>query len=258
MNSTKNIETTVLCQALKADNISKCRNFALKGSTFCGIHLPDSPYVCQGTTRDGRKCKARKAKKSDYCCKDHDPSNERSTDPSIFRIPDLRNDRMSAVMEYRNNMDLFSQELIDMDKDADRVHLEHHVEMNLGRDAYDSLRPTNMKLVDAEKLRDNIKITFNENFNLSFTDRTVNQKKTAAMQNFADDYKADKVKGGLEYYVLESFHMATRGKTANIIKEVTNSFDSIVDHMTNTHETSNTNTLYVEKLEDMMAAMKLA
>lgn len=246
-----------ICQGVRKGTTIRCKKYAIKGGEYCELHIPDSPFVCQGFTRTGAKCGAAKEEGSDYCCEDHNPANIRSTDPAIFRIPGLRASRMNAVLEYRNNMDLYSDEAIEIKKDGNRIHLDHHVELNLGRDVFDSLRKNDLNTEDAEKLKSDIKVTFNENFNLSFTDEKVNMKKTAAMQQFADAYKADEVKGGLEYYVLETFHMATRGKTSRIITEVTTSFDSVIDHMRNNTSTTRSNELYVEGLADMMTAMKL-
>ena len=251
-------EISIWCQGVKNLTQTRCSNRAIKGGMYCNLHLPDSPLVCQGIKRNGTKCKAFKRKGLDFCCPEHDPAKEPTTDPLDFRFTNLRKNRMDSVLEYRNNMDLYSDEKIDMKKDARRLHLDHHVELNLGRDAYDSLKGNGMKSQDAERLKSNIKVTFNKNFNLSFTDETVNMKKTAAMQNFADAYKTDNLKGGLEDYVLESFHMATRGKTSRIIAEVITSFDLVINHMRDNYGTTTSNTLYVEKLEDMFAAMKLA
>ena len=245
------------CTEIKLSNGRKCENYAVKGSKLCHQHTPKSSAICAGYTRKGNKCKAYRKSGSLYCRPDHDPSQIRSTDTYVFRVDGLRKEMEAKILFYRKEKDLFTDEPIDIWKNPiQSYHLDHVVELNLGRDVYDKQK--NLKKLDSDMLRRGITHTFNQDFNLGLTLEQINLKKTSAMQKFGQAYKMNDVhKDGISFYLTEAFHMATRAKTSKIIEEVTTSFDLIRSHMTDNNPTTSVFTNYDEGLEDLMRSMRI-
>ena len=166
------------CQA-KKKNGEKCKNYAIKGGTFCHCHNPNDETLCAGTKRDGTRCRKGHRKNSLYCSDDHDPEFERSSDPSYYRISGLRDQRLAQVLHLRGNMDGFTGDAIKVwEKPIQNYDIDHVIEINLGRDMFDRLK--DIKQSDSNRLKSNIKTTFNQNFNLVVTEMPVNMAKTAA------------------------------------------------------------------------------
>ena len=245
------------CTEIKSSNGRKCENYAVKGSTLCHQHTPKSSVICAGYTRKGTKCKAYRKSGSLYCRIDHDPNETRSTDTSEFRIGGLRESKEAKILLYRNQLDPFTEKPIETDKvSIQNYHLDHFVELNLGRDAFDRLKY--LKKSESDLLKSSIKVTFNEDFNLGLTEDQINLKKTSAMQKFGLAYRMNNVhKDGISFYLTESFQMATRAKTSRIIGEVTTSFDLIRSHLTDNNPTSSVIVNYDTELEGIMESMRL-
>lgn len=246
------------CINIKPDTGRKCSNYAIKGGSYCKLHLPNSPYVCAGFKRNGIKCKAFKRKDSLYCCADHDPDIERSTDPLEFRVGNLRSSKLSKILRIQEDKDCFSDEVIETwKKPIDNYHIDHFFELNLARDAFDRMRKDVTKR-ESMKLKDDVKITFNQEFNLGLTDEKINQSKTSAMQSFATDYKSSSVdKDGIRFYLRNSPNIRTRGIVSKIVEKVTTSVDLVKDHFTNNVEDSPAKISYLTELEEMVETWKL-
>lgn len=251
-------EATLFCQAITVKG-KKCKSFSIKNSTFCDCHNPSNK--CQGTKRDGTKCLGRKRIDSDYCCDDHNPLIERSTDPLDFRQINLRQEMIGKVLWKRNHVDPYSNNVIKAwEKPISGYHLDHVFEINLAREVYDGLR--HVKAISADELdnlKRTIKITVNQEFNLALTEEKINLGKTAAMQNFALDYRKDTVNNdGIKHYFRQSAQTRlTRGNVSNICKEITISVDSISDHIAEINEDEKTTDLYLNGLEDIMESLKI-
>jgi len=247
-------EFSVFCTYIIAENGSKCQNIAIKGSIYCNLHMTNSTYVCEGLKMDGTKCRAFKRKGSRFCRPEHDPELERSTDTLEFREPNLRNiSRLSSLLLNQNNRDCFTEEIIKTWKNpGDEVHIDHFFELNLARDLYDRIRnkhdPTELS-----DLKSNVKDVINKEFNLGLTDEKINQSKSAAIQNFANDYKSESVdKDGLKFYFRNAPKIRTRGLVSKIIDKVTTSVDLITDHLTNDLKDTSSKADYMLQLEEMV------
>ena len=245
------------CQGKRKDG-KKCSNYAIKGGTFCHCHTPNDETLCAGTKRDGTKCCRGHRKASLYCSDDHDPEFVRSSDPSYYRVNRLRDSRLTQVLHSRKNEDRYTGDAIEVwKKPIQNYDLDHVVELNLARDMFDRLE--NVKQSDSNRLKANIKITFNQDFNLVITETSVNMAKTAAMQNFALAYRKNEVdKDGIKHYLRESFvERTSRNEISRICEEVTTSGDFIKDYMNSNFNSSKIVESYVAEIEDMMVALRI-
>jgi len=245
------------CQAVKK-NGKKCGNYAIKGGTLCHSHTPNDETLCAGTKRDGTKCCKPHRKGSLYCTDDHDPAFVRSSDPSYYRISGLRDHRLTQVLRSRDYTDGFTGDKIEPEKKKLQGYdIDHIIEINLGRDMFDRLKE--IKKSDANRLKDDIKVTFNQNFNLIVTEMPVNMAKTAAMQKFALAYRKDDVnKDGIKHYLRESFvERTSRNEISRICEEVITSGNLIKDYMNDNFNSSKVVESYVSEIEDMMVALRI-
>lgn len=90
---------------------------------------------------------------------DHDPNYERSTDPSVFRIVDLRRKVEKVVLEEREHCDAYTKLPI-FDNSRVVLEMDHVLEIQCARDAYDIVkknRPINLEVKELEcKVRETI------------------------------------------------------------------------------------------------------
>ena len=259
---------------------SPCRSYPLFGRDHCKWHGP----FCQGTCRDGRHCGSLAKPEFDwlYCRVDHVPCNTRSTDPQVFRIGSLRNLRSDAVLEWRDGKDAYTGDQIKSIKGKD---LDHVVEIHVVRDAFDAIPKHGMNFETNKKnlLEFAQSSAVNENFNLNFTSKDINQIKFRSFQAFQEDYRKGTVEQaqGLFPYLEGEFHCSeastagslnvndlflpikscnaeprkfSRKVSANIQREVKTSFDDVVSAF---EEEQPLHGHMKEKLDDIKTAMRL-
>jgi hypothetical protein len=75
-------------------------------------------------------------------------------------------------------------------KPIQTYEIDHVFELNLVRDLFDKMRIGHKS--ETNKLKNDLKITFNQDFNLALTDQHLNLAKSSAVQSFASDYKNGK------------------------------------------------------------------
>lgn len=148
-------------------------------------------------TRAGEKCNAqvRSVDGSLYCRPDHDPAYTRSTDPAIFRMPNLRTSRRDVVLEYRDGRDMYTDRLFNQS-----MELDHALELHMLRDTFDmSMQQCGRQsggVTDAatdaatSDLAVTLKQLANAKENLNFTSPAINQLKFEALYDYSGQYKA--------------------------------------------------------------------
>jgi len=247
------IENNWQCQGLTLSR-NRCKKFKFKEYNFCQYHIPDSPYLCEGTKKDGMKCNSLKREGSDYCSDMHDPELG-MTDPLIFREVDLRKNKLTIILRNQNETDFYSKEPIDIwKKPIDRYHIDHIAELNLARDVFDKLKVSHRS--ESDQLKANLKTTFNQDFNLALTDEGINQAKSAAIQSFATAYRHNDIhKDGLKHYLRKSSHRPTRAVVGNIAEEVQCSLIGVTDYIFEEYEKNDVNDAIIEEVENMMDKM---
>lgn|SRR3989344_2128047 len=163
---------------------------------YCRFHFP----ICAGFTRSGKKCNAQvrnaQARSTDaslYCRPDHDPTHIRSTDPSIFRVANLRSTRQNVVLEYRDGRDVYTDRVI-TPVGLRSMELDHALELHLFRDVFDTTTKyipeyTHDKSITGQ-LAETIKHLANEKENLNFTSPAINQLKFDALYDYSTQYNA--------------------------------------------------------------------
>jgi hypothetical protein len=199
----------------------RCQILSVHG--YCQYHFP-----CHGRTRGGVDCNAHvrgeRFGRSHYCCDDHDPANDRSTDPSLFRMENLCVERNIAVSEYRAGKDAYTDENIE---DLPAKDCDHVFEIHWARDVYDK----SIKHVGGSSIlvREQIKKSINAVENLNFTTPETNKIKFDAAYSFAQDYKGGNVdQTGITHYLVADKRL-TRKVTRNIKCELETSYHSFVD-----------------------------
>jgi hypothetical protein len=80
-----------------------CHRVAIQYKTYCVYHDYE---VCQGLTKKGEPCEARRRTNSLFCRDMHDPTIIQDyTDPTILRLDGIRNKKMETVLLYRQSKD---------------------------------------------------------------------------------------------------------------------------------------------------------
>lgn len=254
-----NNKEVILCEKIRSNGL-KCKKNVIKGSTFCDSHEPNN--ICVGLTFKGIKCGGRKMKNSNFCCEEHNPEYGIDiSDPVEFRIDNLRTDMLAKVMFMRKNTDTFTDQIIQVwKKPIDEYQLDHIFELNLARDAFDKLK-TNLKeeeSISLDSLKNSIKITMNQEFNLAITETTINLKKSSAVQKFAKDYRKDEVKDdGIRFYLRESFKMLTRTKVSRICEELETSAHAIMEFMDKQEYVTELEKKYIDEIDAVFRYMKI-
>ena len=240
----------------------QCQKNALRGRDFCHLHIK-----CQGICRDGGRCNARAVKDLDYlyCREDHVPTNNQSSDPKMFRIDGLRHSKRDAVLEWRGRKDAYTEHTLES---IEGLELDHVVELHIVRDAYDAIPKHGMDFEKNKKelmefTRDSV---VNEESNLNFTSKRINEWKFKAFYEFQKDYRSDtgkKAEEGLFPYLEDGYNLKTAGgkkkrfsrnKSRRIQTEVKKSFQYIIsvfedDQPLHGH--------MMDKLDASLAAMRL-
>jgi hypothetical protein len=218
------------CSAWLVDGSRRCHNTGIadKDYLYCRFHSPPPEIeypICQGLKRNGSPCRAqvRHPRCGKYCRDDHDPTLERSTDTADFRIDGLRGERETAVLEFRDSMDIYTGMKV---VDTVQAELDHSLELQCGRDCYDRVEGR------TACLKNKIKVGMNENVNLNFTSKEINYLKFRGVNSFCNDYKCGTVSDeGLMFY-LQNAHKddnkLSRRVTGAIAKEMVLSYDGVV------------------------------
>jgi len=257
-------DISLFCEGYKSkgygskSKFNKCWKHAVKGSTFCEHHMPNSPFICEGLRTNGKKCLQLKKKGSNFCCNEHDPDYVHETNSSEFKIKDLPTQKEPWLLLKQKVRDCYSNEVIKLyeNKPLKQMQVDHFVPLELAANVLDKL--PNLKRSDEVKLKVAIKDTFNQEFNLGLTAKDISNDKSAAMQHFSIDFKRNKVnEAGISFYLTESFTMARRSVTSKIIEEVTTSLDCCKEHLTTNHETSSTIDSYINGIEDLMDLLQI-
>ena len=188
----------------------QCRKKALDGRDRCHWHIK-----CQGFRRNGVRCDARAEEELNYlyCREDHDPNNNRSTDTKKFRIDGLRHSKHDAVLEWRNRKDAYTGRTL---KSMKGTELDHVVELHIVRDAFDAIpkHGMNFERNKNELMEFTRESVVNENSNLNFTSKGINEWKFKAFDKFQKDYRRDTGKQadeGLFPYLQDEYSLKTVG-----------------------------------------------
>ena len=257
-------DISLFCEGYKSkgngnkSKFNKCWKHAVKGSTFCEHHMPNSPFVCEGFRSNGKRCLQLKKAGKSFCCNEHDPCFVLETKPSEFAIKDLVIRKEPWLLLKQKVRDCYSNEVIKLyeNKPLKEMKVDHFVPLELAANVLDKL--PNLKRSDETRLKSAIKDTFNQEFNLGLTAKDISEDKFAAMQHFSIDFKRNKVnEAGINFYLTESFTMARRSITSKIIKEVTTSLESCRDYLTENHETSASIDNYVNGIDDLMDSLHI-
>ena len=242
------------CEKIIVKKNRRCERFSIKGSTFCSQHMPNSTFTCEGLKSDGTKCGSFKRPGSKYCCDRHDPELGLS-DPIIFREDNLRDQFLAKLLFKQNHQDCYSEKVIEAWKEPiSNYHIDHFVELNLVRDLFDKMKIQDPK--EKQEFKNDLKITFNQEFNLGLTDEKINMAKSAAMQSFGSDYRFKKVhEDGIRHYMRNSTHMKTRSVVTNIVKEVANGFEAARNHISSNIKASELNDRCIGEISDVMESL---
>jgi hypothetical protein len=111
--------------------------------------------------------------------------------------------------------------------------LDHFWEVNIGRDIYDHVS-RDVKSGAANTLKTRIKDSFNQSFNLGFTEGSVNNAKCAAVVEFSNDLKFREAHDeGLPHYLRQRFTQkaVTRGDVARISTRIVTAYDDLREHL---------------------------
>ena len=239
----------------------QCKRNALTGHECCHLHV-----ICQGSKRDGDPCKAKAVKHLNYlyCREDHDPRNKRSTDPKDFRIDGLCHSKRDAVLEYRDGKDAYTGHALEGIQGMD---LDHTVELHIIRDAFDAILKHGMNF--EEKKRELLDFTkgsvVNEDSNLNFTSKPINEWKFKAFDKFQKDYRRGtgrQEEEGLFPYLQDEYKLKVtnckrkfeRSISKRIQKEVKTSYQNIIWAF---EDEQPLHAEMMEKLYASLASMKL-
>jgi len=186
------------CKAKTVKGLN-CKNDHLEGDLYCRVHSASFEHKkCQGLTREGKSCNAPAEKGSNFCRPDHDP-NFLTSSTEGFRKSNLRRSVSYEVKRVTNNKNVYTDE--PLPKNMVGTHLEHYVQLNVARDIYDFVTKE-AKSSEAEIAKENLKTSFNQVFNLGFTDETTNQSKSRAVEEFCEDLRFREVNSdGLPHYL---------------------------------------------------------
>ena len=178
-----------------------------------------------------------------------------------FRIGNLCNDRAKAVLMYRDNRDAYTAGAVTAL--GRRKQLDHVLELNVVRDAYDLIKPVGTGFQARNRaLKQVLTTVANETENLNFTTRDINHIKTIGVQQFQHDYlhASGNVDLGLVHYLREATSTESEGQrlrrsvTAKIADEFVKSYNSIEDSLQ--HEDDLQGQI-IDLLHTNMAAMRL-
>lgn len=216
------------CGALTSKGL-KCKNSHLEGELYCHIHSKASEKKkCEGFTRDNKPCENFPMKGSKFCRPDHDPAY-RTSSTKDFRRGNLRNSLEYTVRRATENKDVYSG--TPLARDLSDKHLEHFLELNVARDVYDIVSK-DADTKESEVLKNNLKDSFNQVFNLGFTGEVFNQGKKNAVVEFCQDLRFREVnQDGLAHYLRKNFtDVTTRSSVRKIEERIVKSYDEMVEY----------------------------
>ncbi|KAI9342271.1 hypothetical protein BDR26DRAFT_859482 [Obelidium mucronatum] len=234
-----------------------CQSCIRKGD-YCRRWISHNPK-CLGFKRDGLQCGSYATGPSRYCRPDHDPSNQRSTDPSVLRLASSFHKKVkSVVLEYRNGKDAYTLSPV---AHSEPHECDHVMELHVVLAPYDvvRLKPSGSNAKSqVQTLLYDLKNNFaNETSNLNFTTKEINQFKFAMNKGFIDDYRYERDslhQQGLFSYMPTGL---TRKITRRIQKETWDSFDMGRDSIVYNFVDSFAKERYLEELQDVFTSMKL-
>lgn len=202
-------------------------------------------------------------------CKYHDPNFVNSTDPSVFRILDLRASKSSVVQEYRDGKDAYTGRSIKLR--TPNTELDHVVELHIVRDAIDAIPKQGMNFAKNKKLLIDFtkRNVVNEVFNLNFTTKENNKLTFEAFDAFQKDYRQDtgkQVSQGLFPYLADAYYCSQakkklrfeRSTSSRIQEEVKQSFYGIIDALEEEGEEQPLHGFLMNRLQNELTAMRLS
>ena len=216
------------CTATTKKN-TQCKNAAINGSAYCGVH--QSATYCTGVTLKNEPCKAQQVPGSLFCSKHQKQTVDTSpiTDCTVFRMDDLLNLKRSAVVEYRDSLDVYTGQAISQ---LCQSNLDHVVELNLLRDCFDRVSGTSE---DKALLKHNVRSAASIVPNLNFTTQSINQMKHCAVRQFCDDFENKQCHlDGLRFYLQQQ--RLTEDTRVKISEETAQSLDAITCFLTDHDE----------------------
>ncbi|KAJ1545054.1 hypothetical protein HK096_006852 [Nowakowskiella sp. JEL0078] len=229
-----------------------CKSSVQNSSGYCEHHDPAN--LCDGLKRDGQKCHAKKRPDSNYCRDDHNPKFDRSTNPEIFRVKNLRKIRGKQVLQYRGGLDVYT--LSDLESiSPDETELDHVLEIQCIRDCYDRIKPSGTNFAKAKnEAIVQISEVINITKNLNFTSCEINKGKFEWMNGFLGDYKIGNSdsNGFFSYIYLGGENLPSRKVTRRIQNEIVKSFEEVFGE-TQTYDSS-----FMKNIENELFNMKVA
>ena len=198
---------------------------------YCKLHDPRA-LLCGHATKSGSPCKLLATE-----CPHHGehriPMSDR-TEPSIFRVENLRFDKWDAVKEYRDGLDVYSNMKVGEVTNQDQ-QVDHVTELHVIRDNFDLIQKQGTgfqkKKQDlANLLRSNI---VNEVENLNTTTAKININKCEAIQKFQAVYlnnsRQNPDQGAFEFLFedMSRSRSLSRTLTKNIQSELYKSWEAI-------------------------------
>jgi hypothetical protein len=241
-----------------------CKNPHLEDEDFCHVHSEKKEdkieegkvRICQGLKRNRQPCKAPAMKGSLYCREDHNPEIL-TTDTDEFRKPNLRSLAGPGVRMRTANKDAFTD--LPLDQEGLMYDLDHFWEVNIGRDIYDHVS-RDIKSGAANSLKTRIRDSFNQSFNLGFTEGSVNNAKCAAVVEFSNDLKFKEAHDeGLPHYLRQRFTQkaVTRGDVARISARIVVAYDDLREHLAKEYDGMPYHDETMDRLDFTFEKMKL-
>lgn len=228
----------------------------ISGRDHCIHHSP----TCTGVTRQLLPCKKASIEKTGFMYCEHHALGPLGTDPAKFRLPNLRNDRASAVILFRDGKDAYTKKSVDLHNLRD-FQLDHTVELQVPMLAVDKLamHGTSSSYREAEKaFSDELRTILNATANLNFTSKQINMVKFDGNRTFLEEYKLGMSSdGGLVGALLAASGeiKLTRDETRRIGLETRRSADYIVQTLEESD--SALSSTMVDNLIPIFTAMRL-
>jgi len=156
-----------------------------------------------------------------------------------LRIFDIRKEKSKEVVDYRGRKDAYTDEFLPLS--FTRFELDHVVELQQARDAFDSIAPQGTNFSFRMKIaKEDVKNACNivENFNM--TSCETNQLKFQAIYAFQEDYKTGErqLENGLIQYLLDAhspMFPEKRGLPRDVSRRIQqvlfDSSDAIIDEL---------------------------
>ena len=185
--------------------------------------------VCQGVTKNGKPCGARRRTTSLYCRDTHDPDIHTDyTDPNVLRKKSLRKMMYEVVKEHRLCQDPYRTVVLPDIIQSD-LWLDHVVENHIITGCIDRV---SMKKKDKDNIVFHLREEcVNKESNLVVTTMKYNQLKYKACEKFFSDYKKEQIHTEGIFNYLQKEGQLSRQHSSNITHEILNSYEFIVDNL---------------------------